>query len=225
MRAKNHGRDALLTSTLGDPDGVLVRRRRGGGRTSRSRPRRRSRCASRRSRHSDRRASARLHLRLAVRAPHRQRERARVLVPVGPLEDPGLALEPAAVRLLDVRRGTGRRRRRRSARRGGAVACAARERAQRSVLGLACGGSERNGHDHERDALGDRRLAEVALAQVDALADAGSRGALRAQTASMPAEESTPITGCPPAATGIAIRPVPTPSSTTGPPDASACST
>jgi hypothetical protein len=41
----------------------------------------------------------------------------------------------------------------------------------------------------------------------------------------MPADASTPITSTPAAAVGIAIRPVPTPSSTTVPPAASASST
>ena len=42
--------------------------------------------------------------------------------------------------------------------------------------------------------------------------------ARRRQTSSIPTEESTPMTGTPAAAVGTAIRPVPTPSSTTGPP-------
>ena len=40
------------------------------------------------------------------------------------------------------------------------------------------------------------------------------------QTSSMPADESTPITATPAWAIGTAIRPVPTPSSTIGPPSA-----
>ena len=39
--------------------------------------------------------------------------------------------------------------------------------------------------------------------------------ATRPHTASIPGEESTPITGTPATAVGTAIRPVPTPSSTT----------
>jgi hypothetical protein len=45
------------------------------------------------------------------------------------------------------------------------------------------------------------------------------------QISSIPAEESTPMTETPAAAVGIAIRPVPTPSSTTGPPDFRASAT
>ena len=44
-------------------------------------------------------------------------------------------------------------------------------------------------------------------------------------TSSMPADESTPITAIPLCAIGTAIRPVPTASSTTGPPERRASST
>ena len=62
---------------------------------------------------------------------------------------------------------------------------------------------------------GDRRLAQVADAQVERRRPPSA--ARRAQTSSIPREESTPITRIPSAAIGTAIRPVPTPSSTTGP--------
>jgi hypothetical protein len=52
-----------------------------------------------------------------------------------------------------------------------------------------------------------------------------SRSAYSRATASMPGDSSTPITCTPAFAVGTAIRPVPTASSTTGPPDASASST
>ena len=49
--------------------------------------------------------------------------------------------------------------------------------------------------------------------------------AARLATASISGDESTPITRMPDSAIGIAMRPVPTASSTTGPPRARACST
>ena len=69
----------------------------------------------------------------------------------------------------------------------------------------------------------DRRVAHVAEPQVDARRPASS--ACSRATSSIPSDESTPITWIPTAAIGIAIRPVPTPSSTTGPPDRTASST
>ena len=52
-----------------------------------------------------------------------------------------------------------------------------------------------------------------------------SRSAYARATESIPGDWSTPITPIPAFAMGTAIRPVPTASSTTGPPDASASST
>ncbi len=158
----------------------------------------------------------------SVRAD-RERERPRALVPVGALEDPRLALEPAAVRLLDVLAARGEDVEDEAAagleqRAGGA------ERAQLLVLGLHVEERAKRADD-ERDALVDGRLAEVAEAEVDELDDAGRRRPPPARRASIPGEESTPITSMPAAAIGTAIRPVPTASSTTGPPDASASST
>ncbi len=49
--------------------------------------------------------------------------------------------------------------------------------------------------------------------------------AVSAATSSMPGDESMPITGIPSTAIGTAIRPVPTQSSTTGPPVRRASST
>ena len=69
----------------------------------------------------------------------------------------------------------------------------------------------------------DRRVAQVAEAQVEL--DAGGRRPRSRATASIPSDESTPITRDPAAAIGTAIRPVPTPSSTTGPPERRASST
>src|SRR5581483_8359390 len=139
------------------------------------------------------------------------------LVPVRPLEDAGLPLEPAAVRLRDV-----------LAARGEHVedeAPARREQAARGAEGaqlLALVGHVQQGTkraDHERHALAHRRPAQVADAEVEAAGDA-SRA-----TSSIPGDASTPITSIPASATGTAMRPVPTASSTTGPPEASASST
>ena len=55
------------------------------------------------------------------------------------------------------------------------------------------------------------------VAQVEL--DAGQLARARARPASIPAERSTPTTWIPLAAIGTAIRPVPTPSSSTGPPE------
>ena len=70
--------------------------------------------------------------------------------------------------------------------------------------------------DDERHALVHRRLAQVAEAEVEL--DAGERGALARRPRASRGDESTPMTRIPSHAIGTAIRPVPTPSSTTGPP-------
>ena len=76
--------------------------------------------------------------------------------------------------------------------------------------------------EDERELTFDRRIAHVAPAQVDR--DARELARSRA-TSSIPAERSMPTTSIPAAATGTAIRPVPTPSSSTGPPERTASST
>ena len=85
-----------------DPDRVLVAGPRASGRTSRRGPRRRSppRQAARATRVTE--TQARLSDVSAPRPRTLSARRRCVLVPVGALEDPGLALEPAAVRLGDV---------------------------------------------------------------------------------------------------------------------------
>ena len=55
--------------------------------------------------------------------------------------------------------------------------------------------------------------------------DTPSLSAYARAPASISGDSSTPITGMPAFATGIAIRPVPIASSTTVPPEATACST
>ena len=105
---------------------------------------------------------------------------------------------------------------------GSSSRCTARSAARRSASVSMCS-SERNGIDHERERALDRRVAQVAEAQVEL--DARELGPLARDRRASPADESTPITRIPSAAIGTAIRPVPTPSSTTGPPERRASST
>ncbi len=79
--------------------------------------------------------------------------------------------------------------------------------------------------DDERHRPLDRRIAEIAGAQVEPRSATPSSAAAARATASMPSDESTPMTSTPAWAIGIAILPVPTPSSTTGPPERFASST
>ena len=145
------------------------------------------------------------------------------LVPVGALEDARLALEPEAVRLLDVLAARGEDVEDEAAAR---LEQAARRAQRAELLGLGLHVQERAERaDDERDALGDGRLAEVADAEVEPSSATPASSAAARATASIPGDESTPITSIPARAIGTAIRPVPTASSTTGPPDASACST
>src|SRR5918999_4416595 len=107
------------------------------------------------------------HRRRAGVAAHRERERARVLVPVGALEDARLALDPAPVRLLDVVSG------------GledveGEAAVGDEQRPGRSqrpqalrVVSQVEEGAERA--RHEPDALLHRRILQVADAQIEEL--------------------------------------------------------
>src|SRR5688500_984870 len=92
-----------------------------------------------------------------------ERERPRALVPVGPLEDARLALEPAAVRLLDVLAARGEDVEDEAA--VGLEEVARRtEGAQLLLLGLHV--QERTERaDDERHTLVDGRLAEVAEAE------------------------------------------------------------
>ena len=76
----------------------------------------------------------------------------------------------------------------------------------------------------ERHAPVHGRPPQVTEAQVEPRLDARLAAALGADR-EHPGEESTPITCTPASAVGIAILPVPTPSSTTAPPEASASST
>ena len=105
----------------------------------------------------------------AALAADRQRQRARLRVPLGALEDPRLALEPAAVRVRDVARARARRRRRRAARAGTSSSRAAPQRAQpRVVVEQVQVRAERAGD--ERDPLLDRRRLAARQPQVEQLA-------------------------------------------------------
>ena len=157
-----------------------------------------------------------------VVAAHGEDERPRARVPVRALEDPALALEPEPVRLLDVRRG-----RREDVEDESAVGlehrCGSLERPE--LLRLVGHVEERPERDrHEWHALVDRRLAQVAEAEVEQLRDA-----LPLRPLARHGEHARRLVdadhGDPGRAVGTAIRPVPTASSTTGPPDARASST
>ena len=132
------------------------------------------------------------------------------------LPDPRLALEPAAVRLLDVvaaRREdvedepAARRR----------AAWHARERARAAPRRSPGGGSARNGQVTSRDPLVHRRVAQVAEAQVEQSATPAA-SARRAADLEHPGRRVDADHRDAASAIGTAIRPVPTPSSTTGPP-------
>ena len=118
-----------------------------------------------------------LHRRgLPVAAPDGQDERPAVQVPVGPLEDPGLSLDPEPVRLLDV-----------LAARGEDVEDEepvgleerSRRRERAGLLGVARHVQQRAERDrHERDSLRDRWGPQVADPELDPLGDAFALGVL-----------------------------------------------
>ena len=148
---------------------------------------------------------------LAV-AAHAQDQRARLLVPVGALPDARLALEPAAVRLGDVV-GAGREDVEDEAAAGREQPSARRASAARRSASVSMWSSERNGISDERRTCpstgGSRRSPSP---QVE-LARRRARRAPARPRASLPTgRRRSPRS--PAAAVGIAIRPVPTPSST-----------
>ena len=157
------GQDGLAATR--DEDHVLLARRTAARRTSRTPPRPRSRPRRAAAATRVRRASAARTSSPAVRRADGERQRARVLVPVGALEDSRLALEPAAVRLLDVL----------PARREDVedeVPVRLEERVRRpegaKLLLLRLHVQERAERaDDERDALVHGRLAQVAEAEVE----------------------------------------------------------
>jgi hypothetical protein len=117
-----------------------------------------------------RRTPGEVHAGLTALPAHGEREDAPSEIPVGPLPDPRLALEPAAVRLLDV-----------LAARGEDVedeTPAGHEEAAHGSKGLEpfCVGldveesAERTGD--ERNALGHRWAPQIAQAEVEAVGDA-----------------------------------------------------
>ena len=146
------------------------RPRRGGGRTSRTAPRRRS-PPGRAAPPLGRREPGEQHRRRLLAAPHGERQRPLALVPVGALEDPGLALEPAAVRLLDVLAARGEDVEDEPAAREQQLARRSQSARSRSSSVVMCS-SERNGIRTSGTRSVDRRLAHVALPQVDELLDA-----------------------------------------------------
>src|SRR5512133_584645 len=108
--------------------------------------------------------------RLAGFAAHRQRQRALLRVPVGTLEDPWLALEPAAVRVGDVARTRGEDvEHEPSAGEEQLARCSERTQA-RVVVEQVQEGAKRTGD--ERDPLLDRRRLELAQSQVEQIAHA-----------------------------------------------------
>ena len=145
----------------------------GGGRTSRRRCRQRAGLVEQAQPLGDREPVEPERRHLAVRSDG-QRKGSRALVPVGALEDPRLAFEPQSVRLLDV-----------LATRGEDVEHEAPFGLEEAARGAECTQllllclhvqqrAERA--DDERNALGYRRLAQVAQAEVDAARDAGIVG-------------------------------------------------
>ena len=109
--------------------------------------------------------------RAVVAGAHRERERAGGLVPDCALEDAGLALEPAVVRLVDVLAA-----RRKHVEHEPALRLEELTRGTKrpQLLGLGLEVQQRaEGADRERDPLTDGRLSQVADAQVEALGDAG----------------------------------------------------
>src|SRR5712691_991100 len=118
------------------------------------------------------------HRRLARVAADGERQRPRLRVPVGPLVDPGLPLEPAPVRLGDVV-GAGREDVEDEPPTGHEHLADGRERPPPVGIGAQVEvGAERAGD--ERDALLDGRLAQVAETEVEQLRDAGALGPLAA---------------------------------------------
>ena len=157
---------ANVSPAGGRPRSCPHRPRAGGGRTSRTASTVSNPASSRRRRHSSADEPVQVHRRRLLAASHRQRQRARGLVPVGPLEDARLPLEPAgrASRRCPARLGantsntslpSGKSRR--------WAACRARSFSASSGMWS----NDRNGTDHERHPFRDGRFAEVADAQVE----------------------------------------------------------
>ena len=110
-----------------------------------------------------------MHGRGLLAAAHRERQRSAALVPVGALEDPALALDPAAVRVLNVL----------AARREDveddppALGQQLPRGAERTeAVGLGRHVQQRAERDqHERHALRHRRVAHVAEPEIEELPD------------------------------------------------------
>ena len=169
-----------------------------------------------------RREPGEMHRRRLLAAAHRQRQRPLALVPVGALEDPRLALEPAAVRVLDVLARSARRRRRRAGRPGASSSRAARERPQ--PVGLGRHVQQRAERDqHERDAL--RRPAARACRRAGGRARRPRRPRTRARPRASRPRRRRRSRGCRPSRSGRRSGRCRTPARRPGPPDARASST
>ena len=159
-----------------------------------------------------------LHRRIALARAHRQPERPRLGVPVGALEDAGLALEPESVSLGDVLGA-----RREDVEDEGAtgleeLAGPLAEPAA-SLPRPACGAASGTGRSTSCDALGTGGSRRSPTRRSRSSPTPCSSASARA-TPSIPSDRSMPITLFPRCAIGTAMRPIPTASSTTGPLDA-----
>src|SRR6266849_5111695 len=104
-----------------------------------------------------------LHRGLRAFVSNRERERPLPLVPVGALEDPGLALEPASVRVFDVAAGRREHVEDEAAARNEQAPCRAQRTPPVFVRLEVQQRTERT--EHERHALPHGRLAQVAYAK------------------------------------------------------------
>ena len=146
-----------------------------------------------------------------------------VEIPVGALVDARLALDPAAVRLLDVLAGRREDVEDEAAARPQQLARGAQRLEPLLVVPQVEIRAERA--RHERDALVDRRPAQVAEPQVEPLRRRRPRARARRRQPASRATSRRRSRARRRARSGMAIRPVPTASSTTSPPAASASST
>ena len=145
-----------------------------------------------------------LHLGLDAVGPHREREPAIGLVPVRPLVDPRLALDPAVRASRRCRCGRGGTRRRRASRPARSRSCSARRTASRSPSSRRCR-SARNGTVTSGNVprSGRSRMSASTSSSVDAV----RRRPLAAPARASPASVSTPTTRTPASAVGTATRP------------------
>ena len=163
-----------------------------------------------------------MHRRGFLSPAHGEGERPAAFVPVGALEDPALALDPAPVRVANVL----------------LARCEDVEDDPPALDQQLAGGAQRaqavclgghvqqraEGDQHQRHPLRDRRIAHVAEPEIEELLDPFGTPVLLRDLEHPGRGVDTDQT-MPAFAIGIAIRPVPQASSTTGPPDARASAT